>query len=156
MYKFGKKSLIQLKTCHKDIQIILNEIIKFYDFSVLEGIRTTERQQSLFADGRSKLDGINKLSKHQGKEDENGNMVSFAVDVMPYKKGTNAFEVHEKERARFYMLMGMVKATTKRLIEEEKISHDVRFGLDWDGDDTFRDNGFDDLPHAELIKINTL
>jgi len=153
MYKFGKKSLKQFNTLHKDLQLILNEVIKIYDFSVLEGIRTTKRQQKLFNSGKSKLDGINKKSKHQGKKDKDGNIVSFAVDIMPYKKGTNAFSGKKKDIARFYFLMGMVKMTAARLLEEGKISHTVRFGLDWDSDDVFTDNSFDDLPHFELKKV---
>lgn len=148
MYKFGSKSQAQLDTCHEDIQAILNEVIKFYDFSVLEGIRTTERQQELYADGKTTLDGVNQLSKHQHPSG-----ISHAVDIMPYKKKENAFSGHEKDDRRFYMMMGMVKATAKKLLEEGKITHDVRFGLDWDGDDTFRDQRFDDLPHFELIEV---
>lgn len=152
MYTFGKKSKLQLATCHKDIQLILNELINFYDFSVLEGLRTTERQHKLFMEGRSTLDGNIKRSKHQGREDEDGEIVSFAVDIMPWKKGTNAFSNNEKDNRRFYAMMGMVKAISKRLIKEGKIIHNIRFGLDWDGDDTYRDQTFDDLPHFELIK----
>lgn len=148
MYKFGESSLERLKTCHKDIQLILNELIKFYDFSVLEGIRTTERQQMLFKEGKSKLDGVKQLSKHQGVKG-----VSMAVDILPYSKGEDAFSGMEKDNRRFYTMMGMVKAIAKKLLEQKKITHDVRFGLDWDGDDTYRDNTFDDLPHFELVKI---
>jgi hypothetical protein len=153
MYKFGKKSQKQLNTLHIDLQLILEEVIKIYDFSILEGIRTTKRQQKLFKAGRSKLDGINKKSKHQGKKDKDGNIVSFAVDIMPYKKGTNAFSGKKKDAARFYFLMGMVKMIANKLLEEGKISHTVRFGLDWDSDDVFTDQNFDDLPHMELKKI---
>jgi peptidoglycan L-alanyl-D-glutamate endopeptidase CwlK len=153
LYKFGKKSKKLLKTCHPDIQLILNEVIKFYDFSVISGLRTTKEQQSLFKAGRSKLDGINKKSKHQGKPDSDGNIVSYAVDIMPYKKGTNAFSGKKKDSARFYFLMGLVKGTAIKLLQEGRISHEVRFGLDWDGDDIFIDQHFDDLPHFELVPL---
>lgn len=143
-YKFGKRSQARLDTCHPDIQAICNEVIKVYDFSVLEGHRTQETQARYFAEGRSKLDGVTRKSKHQSSP-------SMAVDIMPYKKGSNAFSGNEKDDRRFYMLMGMVKAIAARLKAEGKITHDVRFGLDWDGDDTFRDQTFDDLPHFELI-----
>ena len=153
MYTFGKKSLMAYNTLHKDLQLILDEVIAVYDFSIICGIRTTEEQQSLFKAGKSKLDGIARKSKHQGKIDDNGNLVSFAVDIMPYKKGTNAFSGKIKDKMRFYFLMGMVKISAKRLLEEGKITHTVRFGLDWDGDDIFSDQSFDDLPHFELKKI---
>jgi hypothetical protein len=152
-YLFGKKSLKNLETCHKDIQAILNEVIKYYDFSVISGIRTTEEQQTLFKEGKSKLDGVNQKSKHQGREDDAGNIVSFAVDICPYKPGTNAFSGKELDTRRFYYLMGMVKATAKRLKDQGVISYDVRFGIDWDGDDVFSDQNFHDAPHFELVEI---
>ncbi len=151
-YRFGKKSLKNLSTCHMDIQLILREVIKYYDFSVISGIRTTAEQKQLFKDGKSKLDGVNKKSKHQGRKDSSQVIVSFAVDLMPYKKGTNAFSGKKKDLARFYFLMGLVKATAMRLLEEGMITHKIRFGMDWDGDDIYSDQTFDDLPHFELVK----
>lgn len=47
--------------------------------------------------------------------------------------------------------MGIFKAIAMRLKSEGNITYGVRFGLDWDGDDTYRDQTFDDLPHAELV-----
>ena len=144
MYKLGTKSMEQFETLHPDIQMILSYLIRYYDFSVLEGHRTKARQIQLHRDGKSKLDGITSRSKHQS-------LPSMAVDIMPYKKGTNAFEDNEKERARFYTMMGMVKVIAAMLLEQGLITHQVRFGMDWDGDDTFRDQTFDDLPHFELV-----
>jgi len=151
MYHFGKTSTKRLLTCHEDIQTILKEVIKIYDVSVLEGLRSTERQQHLFKQGKSKLDGINILSKHQGKLDKKGNKVSFAVDIIPYKKGHNAFSGKIKDGDRFYFMMGIVRGISERLFNEGKITHKVRFGLDWDSDDILDDQNFDDLPHMELI-----
>ena len=102
-YKFSKRSKSRLETCHPDIQLICNELIKIYDFSVLEGHRSPETQQEYFAEGKSKLDGVNRRSKHQASP-------SMAVDIMPYKKASNAFSGHEKDDRRFYMMMGQVKA----------------------------------------------
>jgi peptidoglycan L-alanyl-D-glutamate endopeptidase CwlK len=150
MYKFGKKSLTQLETCHTDIQTILNEVIKFYDFSILEGIRTAERQQLLFVDGKSTLDGVNKLSKHQGKKDDNDNVVSFAVDIMPYYKGFNPFTDKNGNKS-FYYMAGLVMAITETLYNENKISHLLTWGGNWDNDlDFFSDSSFFDLPHFQL------
>lgn len=150
MPTFGQQSLKRLTTCHPDIIVILNECIKYYDFSVIYGIRTLEEQQKMFAEGHSTLDGINQKSRHQG-EMLNGELVSMAVDVVPYKKGIDPFEDNEKNRARFYVMMGMIKAIAARLLSEGKITHRVRFGMDWDGDDMYNDQTFDDLPHLELV-----
>ena len=148
MYNFGKSSREHLDTCHEDIQYILNKLIQIYDFSVLEGLRSTERQQELFNDEKSQLDGINKKSKHQSDIG-----VSMAVDIMPWKKGTNAFSGEVKDASRFYYMMGMVRSIAEEALESGMIKHGVRFGLDWDSDDVFDDQNFDDLPHFELVKL---
>ena len=152
MYAFGKRSRDNLDTCHKDIIAICEELIKFYDFSVIEGLRTQERQQQLFREGKTKIDGVTKKGRHQG-EVHNGKLVSMAVDIIPYKKGTNPFDNNEKERARFYFMMGAVAAIAERLFDEGKITHKVRFGLDWAGTHVYTDNSFDDLPHFELVQV---
>lgn len=64
MYGFTKESQEKLNSCHRDLQIIMNKLIEIYDFKVLEGLRTTEQQVQYFKDGKSKLDGIIKKSKH--------------------------------------------------------------------------------------------
>jgi peptidoglycan L-alanyl-D-glutamate endopeptidase CwlK len=136
MYKFGEKSQTRLLTLHPDLQKILSEAIKIYDFSIIEGHRTLEMQQSYYDRGFSKLDGVERKSKHQSYP-------SMAVDIMPYKKGTNAFSGQEKDNRRFYFLMGIIKSV-------KEITHKLRFGIDWDMDDIYTDQSFDDMPHIEL------
>ena len=121
--------------------------IKIFDFSVLEGLRTAEKQAEYFETGRSQLDGVNKLSKHQ----DHGDGLSYAVDIMPFYKGTNAFSGKKKDIARFYCLGGIVKMAAFKLLQEEKITHGIRWGADWNSNNLFDDQNFDDLPHFELI-----
>lgn len=147
MYRFSKVSRDRLNTCHKDIISICEEVIKVYDFSVIEGIRTTEMQQEHFRNGRSEMDGVKKKSKHQ----DDGTGKSRAIDIMPVKKGENAFSGKEKDNRRFYYLAGLMKMAAIRLKAEGKITHDLRWGGDWDSDDIYTDQNFDDLPHFELV-----
>ena len=146
-YRFSRRSRARLNTCHPDLVAICEEVIKVYDFSVLEGLRTLEKQREYYETGRSKLDGIKKKSKHQ----DDGSGKSKAIDIMPYKKGTNAFSGKEKDVRRFYYLAGLMKMAAEKLLEEGKISHRLRWGGDWDDDDIYNDQNFDDLPHFELI-----
>lgn len=141
-YKFGKKSKKQLDTCHEDIQAICNEVIKSFDFSVLEGTRTLELQQMYFKYGKSKLDGIIKKSKHQS-------FPSNAVDIAPYPID---FRNKSKAKARFYLLAGYMFQASIELYRRGLITHKLRWGGDWDSDKEFEDQSFDDLPHFELIK----
>ena len=131
MYKFGKKSQERLETCHADLQKILNEIIKIYDFTILEGKRTLEQQQKYFKEGKSKLDGINKKSKHQSKP-------SLAVDIAP-------FPIDWNDTKRFYFLAGLVIAKANEL------GIKIRWGGSWNGSFDFKQNKFNDLPHFELV-----
>jgi len=141
MYKFGKRSKRTLNTCHNDIQKICNEAIKHYNFSIIEGTRTLERQQKLFAEGRSKLDGINKKSKHQSSP-------SMAIDTAPYPIRWSG----KKHKERWYYLMGIIQSIANRLYNQGEITHKIRKGIDWDKDNDFNDQTFDDLPHWELYK----
>ena len=151
MYKFSKKSKKEYNTLHSDLQKILNEVIKIYDFSILEGIRSTSRQQQMYKEDKSKLNGISKKSKHQGELDKYGFMVSYAVDILPYKKGTNAFSGKTKDNYRFYYLAGLMKMCAFKLYSEGKIQHKLKWGGDWDSDDIYTDQTFNDLVHFELF-----
>ena len=75
MPEFGTKSRERLGTCDPQIQLVLEEAIKHYDFSVLEGHRTEEKQQEYFESGASKVQYPN--SKHNS-------FPSMAVDIVPY------------------------------------------------------------------------
>jgi len=153
MFDYGTRSQDRLETCHKDIQLIFNEAIKFYDISILEGIRSDETQLEYYETGRSQLDGKIKKSKHQGKVDEDGNIVSYAIDCMPYKKGTNAFSGKEEDKYRFYFLAGLIYSITERLYNKGKITHKIRWGGDWAMDMVYHpDREFTDLPHFELVE----
>jgi len=71
MYKFGKRSKERLKGVDARLVNVLNELIKIMDVTIIEGLRSKERQQELLAQGKTKT----KYSKHiQGK----------AVDLAPY------------------------------------------------------------------------
>ena len=74
-YKFSVKSKNILNSINPKLQKLFNEVIKYYDISIISGFRTVEEQQKLFKQGSSKCDGVNKISKHQ-----TGN----AVDIVPY------------------------------------------------------------------------
>ena len=44
-YKYGKRSLKNRETLHSDLQRLLDEVLKFYDFTILFGYRTNERRR---------------------------------------------------------------------------------------------------------------
>lgn len=93
MAVFGKTSSLKLNGVHPNLVKVLKEAIKTtpIDFSIVEGVRTTKRQQELYAQGRNGdkrpvvtyANGTTKKSNHQPKEDGYGHAIDFA----PYING---------------------------------------------------------------------
>ena len=124
MPRFGKRSKQRLKGVDVKLVNVLNELIKIMDVTIIEGLRTQERQDELVAKGASKT----KYSKHiQGK----------AVDLAPYP-------IDWEDRERFHYMGGMVRGIGQQL------NVNIRWGGDWDSDGEIKDNSFDDLVHVEI------
>jgi|TARA_R100001463_G_scaffold106422_1_gene161061 hypothetical protein len=130
MPKFGKRSKQRLQGVDSKLVNVLNEVCKYFDITVIEGIRSQERQNELVAEGKSKT----KFGKHvQGK----------AVDIAPYPIDWNA-------RDDFHYLGGFVLGIASQM------GINVRWGGDWSDSSlsqnrrTTKDNNFDDLVHFEL------
>ncbi len=134
-FSFGKRSRDNLNTCHGDLIDLMNFAIKHtpIDFAVTEGHRTADRQELLFSQGMSKLDGVTKKSRHQSKPSE-------AVDIAPYPIDWDG----PFARYRFYWLSGVIMAHASRL------AIPITFGGDWDGDGDLSNQSVFDLPHFEL------
>ena len=124
MYKFGKRSRERLKGVDARLVNVLNELIKIMDVTVIEGLRSAERQQELLKKGATKV----KYSKH---------MEGKAVDIAPYP-------IDWDDRDRFHYMGGMIRGIAKQL------NVNVRWGGDWDSDGEVKDNNFDDLVHIEI------
>ena len=125
MYKFGKRSSERLKGVDHRIIMILDELIKIMDVTIIEGLRSAKRQEQLLKKGATKV----KYSKH---------MEGKAVDLAPYP-------IDWEDRDTFYYMGGMIRGIAKQL------EINVRYGGDWDGDGNTKDNSFDDLVHFELL-----
>jgi len=130
MAKFGQKSLLQLRTCHPDLVEILNEAIKYFDFSILDGHRDKITQNALMKAGKSKLEYPK--SRHN-------QIPSLAVDIVPYP-------VDWTDSRRFAVLAGIIYGIAWRK------GIKIRWGGNWSRDmvNGFRKNNFDDLPHFEI------
>lgn len=130
MSSFGKKSADILATCHEDIRLVLNEAIKsdYFDFSVVEGIRTPEEQERLFRAGKSKA---------QAGESAHNYNKSLGVDIIPYPTGYTDGQA-------MLLLAGHVLSTAERL------GIRITCGCDWDRDGQVIDTSFKDFWHFEL------
>ena len=130
MPNFGTESRKRLNTCHPDLQALCELVIENYDFTVLEGFRSSARQDDLFRQGKSKLRGGQ--SKHNSDP-------SLAVDIAPYP-------IDWEDTRRFYFLLGHIKQAAYEL------GIKIRLGADWNGNNEFKDQVFHDLPHVELLE----
>ena len=130
MPKFGKRSRERLKGVDSKLVNVLNEVCKYFDITVIEGLRSQERQNELVAQGKSKT----KFGKH---------VAGKAVDIDPYPIDWNA-------RDDFHYLGGFVVGLADR------VGINIRGGGHWSDSSlsqnrrTTKDNNFDDLVHFEL------
>ncbi len=129
MNSFSKESMDRLATCDTRLVSVFTEVIKHFDCSILQGVRSKEQQDEYFRTGRSKVQFPN--SKHNS-------MPSLAVDVAPYPIDWN-------NRERFYYFAGHVMGIAARM------GIKLRYGGDWDSDKDINDQTFFDLPHFEVI-----
>lgn len=142
MPEFGPQSLANLATCDPELQRVCREVIKFVDFSVIEGARADARQKQLFKQGKSTLDGVNKRSRHQVTEAQ---PLSRAVDLLPYPAVLHGKNIWD-DTERFLLFIGMVIGIG-RVHGIELVS-----GIDWNRDGSTADTNFRDMPHFQLME----
>lgn len=142
MFTFGKKSQEKINTCHKDLQLIFKESLKvsMVDFGVSEGNRSLKKQKEYFDKGLSKIDGVNRKGKHNYTP-------SMAGDIYAYVKNKPG---HAYDLNYLLYLGGVITSTAKRLLNEGKVTHKLRWGANFDRDNEILEQAFDDAPHYEL------
>lgn len=136
MPKFSQRSLDRLATCHPDIQVVMNDAIKHFDFTVLSGFRSPKEQLELYKQGReyqngrwvkvgrtvTNVDGVNVLSNHNYSP-------SKAIDIAPWP-------IDWGNISRFEQMAKVVFACADELGVK----------LNWGGDWKMKD-----YPHFELV-----
>ena len=129
-FKFSKRSQANLDTCHPHLQRLMYVLINFVDFTVIEGVRTVEKQREYVEKGVSKTMNSMHLPDKDGW--------SRAVDLAP-------FPIDWNDTGRFYMFVGFVRGIA--------IMHSIpiRCGADWNMNFQIKDQTFHDLPHYELV-----
>lgn len=140
-FKFSQKSLDNLEGVHPDLVQIVHEVMSLnvIDFSVVEGVRTVERQKQLVAAGKSRT----MLSKHLIQNDGFGH----AVDLFPYPVDMGKVNKGDaREIVRFGIIAGLMFAIARR--------HGIIIvsGMDWDGDGQTLDHTFFDAPHFQIVQ----
>lgn len=142
-YGFGDRSRKNLEGVHPKMVDVAERAIELsdVDFFVNEGVRTMERQKSLYAQGRTKPGPkvTWTLNSNHFKNPRTG--YGHAIDVYPHPyKDTESKAFKEKQRkiAGFFF-----KAAAELNIP-------IRWGADWDMDGNYGERGEGDSPHFEL------
>lgn len=148
---FGNTSHGRLVTCHRDIQTVMIEAIKYFDFMVIEGHRPIETQHKYFTKGRelhpgadpkefaswviadkskviTHLDGYTKKGRHNYDP-------SKAIDIAPYP-------VEWGNEVAFNALSALILSISNDFMEAKRITHPLKWGGHW--------KTFKDLPHYQI------
>ena len=89
MAQFGKNSKLHYSTIHPDLQAVLDEAIKHFDFSIIWGHRNEQQQNKAFIGG---------FSTKRWPNSRHNSLPATAFDVVPYP---GAFKASDKE---FYLM----------------------------------------------------
>lgn len=132
-YQFSKRSLDNLVGVHPNLVKVMKVAITDspIDFTITEGLRSTQRQKDLFAQGRTKpgikvtnANGVKNLSNHQDEADGRKDDLGEAVDLYPFFLGK--VQVHHKDTIKNLKLIAdHIKATAK------KLGIKITWGGDW-------------------------
>jgi len=156
---WGETSKSRIATVHFDLQLLCQHIEDHsLSATVLCGRRGRLNQHKAFQDGTSKVDWP--FSKHNCVdpndpkcEDLNG--LSEAIDIapwwlggrggIPWPENARSLKAELRRWKEWYMFMGIIKGISLEM------GLRLRFGFDWDGDLSIKDQNFHDLPHIERL-----
>lgn len=137
-FKLSKRSFDRLIGVNEKMVSVVKRAIEIseVDFMVVEGLRTKQRQEELYAQGRTKPGKIvtwTMKSKH---------IEGLAVDIAPCNKdgsiNWNDLKMFDK------MADAMFKAA-------KELNINIRHGADWNMNGVKREKGETDSPHFELV-----
>ena len=155
MFSFSKRSLNNLKTCHKDLQSLARNTLNHcpIDFAISCGYRSQEEQFKLFSQGRrqeggkwviedrskivTNIDGFLLKSKHNSNP-------SLAFDFVAYVDGKYTYS--EKY---YCFIAGFMLSFAQELGFGDRIVWGGNFDMD---NDIMEKGTFHDLGHIELIE----
>lgn len=138
-FVLGKRSLDNLKGVHpKLVQVVKRAILLTpQDFTVIEGVRTPERQRELYAQGRTKPGKVVTWTLKSNHFIVPRTGFGHAVDLCPFPiDWTSTRKFDQIARAMFQAA--------------DELNVPIRWGADWDRDGKWRERGESDSPHFEL------
>ncbi len=128
MPSFSPRSMSRLRTCDARLISLFEDIVVWFDCSILDGHRGEDAQNAAYGSGRSQL---------PWPEGRHNAYPSKAVDVVP-----DPIDPDDRERMTLFAGVGLGYARAKGI--------PLRGGGDWDRDTEVADNTFDDFAHFEI------
>ncbi|WP_368933698.1 M15 family metallopeptidase [Brevundimonas naejangsanensis] len=143
-FRLGAQSRARLAGVHPDLVRVVERAIQLspVDFSVLEGVRTPQRQRELYAQGRTKPGPkvTWTLTSNHFVNAQTG--YGHAVDLIP-------FPVDWEGPVRFPKFDAIAQAMFAAAGE---LGVPIRWGADWNRNGKPRERGETDSPHWELAR----
>lgn len=141
-FALGARSLKNLEGVHPKLVDIVKLAIAYtkVDFTVIEGVRTQERQNLLYAQGRTKPGQIVTWSRTSNHFTNKRTGFGHAVDLVPFPVDWNDLKKFDA------ISLAMFAAA-------DQLNTPIRWGADWDRDGFPRERGETDSPHFELWGI---
>ena len=139
MPSYGTRSMTRLMTCDPRIQLVMNEVIKHINCTIICGHRNKADQDAAFADKKS---GVQWPNSNHNKEP------SLAVDAAVWNPELP--RIRWEDRDQLALFAGYVLATADALSDG---TWTLRCGLDWDRDWQVHDTKFYDAVHFEIKEL---
>lgn len=130
MPKFGNRSKELRAYLCKDLRYLVDEVIKFYDFSIVETFRDKAEQEKVY---------LTKHSKAKFGQSAHNYHPAYAVDVYPYpcpKKNINGVLVIDDNSPEWGKMINVFKSVA------QEMGIDITCGIDF--------KSFRDAPHIEI------
>jgi len=138
-YSLSARSQTRLDGVHPDLKrVVRRAILKSdQDFTVLEGVRTPQRQKQLYAQGRTRPGPKVTWTLNSRHFVNPATGYGHAVDLAPFPiDWTDTHKFDAISRAMF--------------AAADDLGVKIRWGADWDRDGKPRERGESDSPHFEL------
>jgi len=143
MPAFSTKSLAALEGVHPKLVQLADEAIKYFDFAVLNGVRTEAQEAEYVKQGLS----TTMNSKHLKQADGYGHAFDFAPCLKRGNEVCAQLWDDPKYNNEILYLAGFLKGLAAAL------GIGVRLGADFNRNNDVLDDGFKDTDHIELDEV---
>lgn len=143
-FVFGARSEANLVGVNKDLVKVarLALIISNIDFAVTEGVRTAERQKTLYAQGRSAPGKIVTWTTKSRHIPDLKTGLGNALDLVPLNPATGRIDWEYAE--------GVQEVADSMRAAADRLEIKIRWGKDWNGNGIAGEKGEVDPVHFEI------